>query len=116
MRKFIFLWFLAVGLISVIGAVWIGRSMKLASAGFYESDVVNYTAETVARALDNGGVSALHDIERRIDPKRKLRFFVFDPDLNEVSGRPGPESVRALASRLRPQDNLQFEMSGGELL
>ena len=82
MRRFIFFWFLAVGLISVIGAVWIGRSMKLASAGFYESDVVNDTAETVAHALDNGGVSALHDIERRIDPKRKLRFFVFDPDLN----------------------------------
>ena len=70
MRRFIFFWFLAVGLISVIGAVWIGRSMKLASAGVYESDVVNDTAETVSHALDSGGVSALHDIERRIDPKR----------------------------------------------
>jgi two-component system sensor histidine kinase CpxA len=116
MRKFIFIWLLAFGLISTTGAVWIGRSMRLAAGSFYESDVVNYTAETVAHALDSGGVSALHDIERRIDPKRKLRFFVFDPDLNEVSGRPGPESVRALASRLRPQDNVQFEMLGGELL
>jgi hypothetical protein len=85
-------------------AVWIGRSMKLASASFYESDAVNDTAETVARALDNGGVSALDDIESRIDPKNKLRFFVFDPDLNEVSGGPAPESVRALASNLRPQE------------
>jgi two-component system sensor histidine kinase CpxA len=116
MQRFIFFWFLAVGLISLTGALWIGRSMRLAAAGFYESDVVNYTAETVAHALDNGGLSALHDIERRIDPKRKLRFFVFDPDLNEVSGRLGPESVRALASRLRPQDNAQFEILGGELL
>jgi two-component system sensor histidine kinase CpxA len=116
MRKFIFVWFLAVGLISVIGAVWIGRSMKLASASFYESDAVNDTAETVARALDNGGVSALDDIESRIDPKHKLRFFVFDPDLNEVSGGPAPESVRALASNLRPQENAQFEMLGDGLL
>jgi two-component system sensor histidine kinase CpxA len=116
MRKFIFIWLLAFGLISTIGAVWIGRSMRLAAGSFYESDVVRDTAETVAQALDNGGVSALHDIESRIDPKRKLHFFVFDPDLNEVSGRPGPESVRALASRLSPQDNARFEMLGGELL
>lgn len=116
MRRFIFFWFLAVGLISMIGAVWIGRSMRLAAAGLYESDVVHYTAETIAHALDNGGVSALHDTERRIDPEGKLRFFVFDPDLNEVSGKPAPESVRALASRLGPQDNAQFEMSGGGLL
>src|SRR5258708_39114560 len=112
MRRFIFFWFLAVGLISLIGAVWIGRSMKLAAAGLYESDVVNDAAETVAHALDNGGVSALHDIEKRINPKRKLRFFVFDPDLNEVSGGPAPEPVRALAASLRPQDNAQFETLG----
>src|SRR5258708_16843089 len=116
MRRFIFFWFLAVGLVSLVGAVWIGRSMRLAAGGFYESDVVNETAETVAQVLDNGGISALHDIESRIDPKRKLRFFVFDPDLKEVSGRSGPESVRALASRLRPQDDARFEMLGGELL
>src|SRR6266568_4235954 len=116
MRRFIFLWFLAVGLISLIGAVWIGRSTKLTAAGFYESEFVSYTAETVAHALDNGGVSALHDIENRIDPKRKLRFFVFDAGLNEVSGGPAPESVSALASRLRPEDNAQFEILGGELL
>src|SRR6266849_2706115 len=104
MRRFIFFWFLAVGLLSLIRAVWIGRSMKLTASGFYESDVVDYTAETVAHALENGGVSGLHDIERRIDPKRKLRFFVFDTDLNEVFGDPAPESVRDLAGSLRPQE------------
>jgi hypothetical protein len=31
MRKFIFIWFLAVGLLSTIGGVWIGRSMRLAA-------------------------------------------------------------------------------------
>jgi signal transduction histidine kinase len=116
MRRFIFFWFLTVGLISLIGAVWIGRSMKLAAADLYESDVVNDTAETVASALETGGVSALHDLERRVDPKRKLRFFVFDSDLHEVSGDPAPESVRALADSLRPQESAQVETSGGELL
>jgi two-component system, OmpR family, sensor histidine kinase CpxA len=124
MRRFIFFWFLAVGLISLIGAAWIGRSMKLTATGFYEPDVVNDAAETivhdtadaVAHALDNGEVSTLHDLERRLDPKRKLRFFVFDPDLHEVSGDPTPESVRALAGSLRPEGNAQFETFGGELL
>src|SRR6266567_4152066 len=100
MRKFIFTWFLAVGLISTIGAVWIGRSMRLAAGSFYESDFVRYTAEMVARALDSGGVPALEDIEKRIDPDRKLRFFVFDSDMRAVAGRPGPEFVRAFATRL----------------
>src|SRR5258707_4141115 len=85
MRRFIFFWFLAVGLISVIGAVWIGRSMKLASAGVYESDVVNDTAETVSHALDSGGGFAPHHIERRTHPKGEPRFFLVDPHLNEVS-------------------------------
>src|SRR5207249_1384477 len=42
--------------------------------------------------------------------------FVFDPDLHQVSGVPAPQSVRALADRLRPQENAQVEASGGELL
>src|SRR6266851_2188138 len=102
MRRFIFFWFLAVGLLSLIGAAWIGRSMKVAAADFYESDVSNY-AETVAHVLDDGGVASLHDVERRLDPKGKLRVFVFDPDLNQASGDPAPEAVRALATSLRPQ-------------
>lgn len=113
MRRFIFFWFLAVGLVSLIGAVWIGRSMKLTASGFYESDVATDAEEEVMHALDNGQLSALRDIEKRIDPKRKLHFFVFDSDLKEVSGGPAPDSVRALASGLRPQDNSQFEMLGG---
>jgi signal transduction histidine kinase len=116
MRRFIFFWFLAFGLIAMAGAFWIGRSMRLSAAGYFESDVVRYTAETVARALDNGGVSALDNVERRIDPERKLRFFVFGPDLNEVSGGLGPEAIRLFASRLRPQDNAQFEVVGAGLL
>ena len=117
MRKFIFFWFLAVGLISLIGAAWIGRSMKLTATGFYESDVadgaaetvVHDTAEAVAHALDHGGVSTLHDLERRLDPKRKLRLFVFDPDLHEVAGGPAPESIRAFAGSLRSEGNAPFD-------
>jgi hypothetical protein len=124
MRRFIFLWFLAVGLISLIGAAWIGRSMKLTATGFYESDgvndaaetVVHDTAEAVAHTLNSGGVPALRDLDRGIDPKRKLRVFVFDPDLHQVSGVPAPQSVQALADSLRPQENAQVETSGGELL
>src|SRR5258708_7864832 len=123
MRRFIFFWFLAVGIISLIGAAWIGRSMKLTATGFYESDVADDAAETVVRdaaeavahALDHGGVSTLHDLERRLDPKRKLRFFVFDPDLHEVAGGPAPESIRAFAGSLRSVGNTQLETSGGEL-
>ncbi len=124
MRRFIFFWFLAVGLISLIGAAWIGRSMKLTATGFYESDgvndaaetVVHDTAEAVAHALNSGGVPALRDLERGIDPKRKPRAFVFDPDLHQVSGVPASQSVQALADSLRPQENAQVETSGGELL
>jgi two-component system sensor histidine kinase CpxA len=113
MRKFIFFWFLAVGLLSLIGAAWIGRSMKMAATDFYESDVTNDAVVAVAHALANGGVSALHDVETRLDSKGKLRVFVFNPDLHEVSGNPAPESVRALAAGLRPQENAQVELVGG---
>ncbi len=116
MRKLIFIWFLAVGIISTIAGVWIGRSMRLAAGSFYEADFVRYTAETLVGALDSGGVPALDDLERRIDSGRKLRFFVFDSGLREVSGRIGAESVRALAARLRPQDNTRFQVAAGGLL
>jgi two-component system sensor histidine kinase CpxA len=116
MRKLIFFWFLAFGLISMAAAFWIGRSIRLGAAGYYESDVVRYTAETVADALNSGGIAALEETEKRIDPERRLRIFVFDPALNEVTGRPGPEGVRSFASRLRPQDNAQFEVLGAGLL
>src|SRR5258708_24417067 len=120
MRRFIFFWFLAVGLISRIGAAWIGRSMKLTAKGFYESDVadgaaetvVHDTAEAVAHALNNGGVSTLHDLERRLDPKRKLRFFVFDPELHEVAGGQAAESIRAFAGSLRSEPSAQLETLG----
>src|SRR5260221_5987213 len=124
MRRFIFFWLLVVGLISLIGAAWIGRSMKLTATGFYESDgvndaaetVVHDTAEAVAHALNSGGVPALRELEGSVDPKRKLRVFVFDPDLRQVSGGPAPEGVRAFGDSLRPQEHAQVETSGGERL
>jgi len=118
MRKFIFIWFLAVGIISTIGGVWIGRSMRLAAGNYYESDFVQDTAETLTRALESGGLSALEEADRSIDPERKLHLFVFDSDLREVRGRAGAGAgaVRAFAARLRPQTNVQFEgMTGGLL-
>jgi two-component system sensor histidine kinase CpxA len=119
MRKFIFIWFLVsvllVAVVSTIGAMWSKRSIMLAVWSFYGSDLVHYTAQTAARALDDGGVPALDAIEKRIDPEGKIRFFVFDSSLNEVSGGPGPNSIRTLAARLRPQDDAQFEMLGGGL-
>jgi hypothetical protein len=95
MRTFIFLWFLAVGLVSVIGAIWIGRSLKQTAADMYESDAASRTTETIAHVLDAGGVSALHDLEGRLDPKGKIRFFVFDTDSSQV-----PESRRRNRSAL----------------
>lgn len=48
MRKFIFLWFLVsvllVSVISTIGALWTGRSIRLAMWSFYASDLVHYSA------------------------------------------------------------------------
>jgi signal transduction histidine kinase len=120
MRRFIFIWFLAsvflVGIISAIGAWWSGRSIRLAAWSFYESNFVHYTAQTIARALDNGGVPALKAMERNIDPEGKMRFFVFDSGLNEVSGDVAPASIRALAGRLRPQDSAQFLTLGSGLV
>jgi two-component system sensor histidine kinase CpxA len=120
MRKFIFVWFLAsvllVAAVSAIGAIWSKHSIMLAVWSFYGSDLVHYTAQTAARALDDGGLPALDAIEKRIDPEGKTRFFVFDSDLKEVSGGPGPDAVRALALRLRPQDNAQFDLLGSGLL
>jgi signal transduction histidine kinase len=120
MRRFIFIWFLAsvllVGGLYSLGAIWTGRSIMLAAWSFYGSDLVHYIAQTAGRALDNGGIPALDAIERRIDPEGTMRFFVFDSELNEISGRAGPDLVRALAVRLRPQDNAQFEMFGRGLV
>lgn len=120
MRKFIFIWFLAsvfaVAVVSAIGAVWSRRVIMLAAWSFYGSDLVHYTAQTATRALDEGGVPALDAIKKRIDPDGNLQFFVFDSALKQISGGIGPRGVRALAGRLRPQDNAQFEMVGGGLL
>src|SRR5919108_837977 len=118
MRKFIFIWFLAFGIISAIGGVWIGRSMRLAAGNFYESDFVQDSAETLAHALESGGLSAFEEAERIINPERKLRLFVFGSDLQEVHGRAeaGGGAVRAFATRLRPQTNVQFERITGGLL
>jgi hypothetical protein len=54
MRKFIFVWFLAVGVISVVGVMWTVPSIRFAW-GLYGSNLVRYTAGTVADALDSGG-------------------------------------------------------------
>ena len=40
---------------------------------------------------------------------------MFDSKLTEISGGPGPDAVRALASRLRSQDDAQFEFLRGGL-
>src|ERR1051326_2086899 len=116
MRKLIFFWFLAVGIISTIAGIWIGRSMRLAAGSLYESEFIHYTAETLINGLDSGGIPALNDIESRIDSGRKLRFFVFDSSLRELSGRTGAEAVRPLAAKLRPQEGTRFEVTGGGLL
>src|SRR5262245_56153770 len=116
MRKFIFFWFTAVGVISTIGAFWLGRSMRLAAGSLYESDFVHDNAKRLVHAFVTGGLSRLDDIEGQIDPKRKLRFFIFDSSLKEVTGRPVPEPVRSLAARLRPQDTVQFDLPNGGLL
>jgi two-component system sensor histidine kinase CpxA len=112
MRKFIFLWFLVsvllVGGVFGLGAFWTGRSILLAALSFYGSNVVHYSAQTAALALDEGGVPALTAAKQRIDPEGKMRFFVFDSSLNEISGGPCPDAIRALAARLRPQDDAQF--------
>ena len=120
MRRFIFIWFLssvlAIGILYAFGAIWAGRSIMLAAWSFYGSDLVHYTAQTAVRALDDGGVPALHAIERTIDPDSNMLLFVFDSDLREVSGEPAPRWIRDLAERLRPQDNAQFRMLGRGLL
>lgn len=116
MRRFIFTWLLAVGIISTVTAIWAGRSLRFAAWNSYESDLVRYTAQTAASALDSGGLAALEGIQRSIDPRRKLRFFVFDSDLRERSGRPVSEAVRAFAVGLRRGDKTQFEVIAGGLL
>ncbi len=116
MRKFIFIWFLAIGAISTAGALWVGRSVRMARSTVYESDLVHYTAQTAARALDQGGLPAVNAFQHRIDPEGKTRFFVFDANMKEVSGGPAPGPVRDLALRLHPQDNAQFEVLGSGLL
>ncbi|HTX38570.1 MAG TPA: ATP-binding protein [Bryobacteraceae bacterium] len=120
MRKFIFIWFLGsvllVGIISALGALWTGRTIRLAAWSFYESDFVHYIAQTAVRALDEGGVPALEAAEKHIDPDEKMRFLVFDTGMNEISGGPAPGAIRALAGRLRPQDKAQFQMYGTGLV
>jgi signal transduction histidine kinase len=120
MRRFIFIWFLGsvllVGAISAIGALWTGRVLRLAAWSFYESDFVHYIAELTVRALDSGGVPALEAAEKRIDPEKKMRFFVFDAALNEISGGPAPDAIRVLAGRLRPMDYAQFRALGPGLM
>ena len=110
MRKFVFLWFLAFGLVGVIGAVWVGRSIRFAVWNSYESDLVRYTAQTAASTLTSGGIPALEGIEREIDPEGRLRVFVYDAGMRSLSGGPGPEPVRAFASSLRPQEHTRFEI------
>jgi two-component system sensor histidine kinase CpxA len=113
MRKFIFLWFLVSALLLSglfgLGAFWTGHSIFLAALSFYGSNVVHYSAQTAALALDEGGLPALTATEQRIDPDGKTRFFVFDSSLNEISGGPCPDPIRAFAARLRPQDDAQFD-------
>lgn len=116
MRKFIFLWFLAVGIISTIGAMWANRSIRLADSNFSDSGLLRYTAEEAARALADGGLPALGATEKRIDPHGKMRFFVFDSSLHEVSGGRVPRAVQLFAAGLRPQDNARFALFGSGLL
>src|SRR5258708_34676644 len=101
MRKFIFFWFLAVGLISLIGAVWIGRSMKLTATGFYEPDVadgaaetvVHDTAEMVAHALNNGGGTPPPEPRRTPQPQTKDPLFLCDPRLHRTPPRARPPPI-----------------------
>jgi hypothetical protein len=46
--------------------------------GLYGSNLVRYTAGTVADALDSGGIGALQKINNRMDPEGNMRLFVFD--------------------------------------
>jgi two-component system, OmpR family, sensor histidine kinase CpxA len=115
MRKFIFICFLAFGLISTIGGVWIGHSIRLAAGSFSDSDFVHETGERLVRALDIGGLPALEDAESRMDPKGKLRFLVLDSNLREVSGRQVADEIRAFAGRLQAPGDTQIEKLAGGL-
>lgn len=112
MRKFIFFWFVASGLlviaISAVGILWTGPSALIALWSYYGSGLVAYGAQNAAEAFEQGGLAGLTAMERRIDPDHTMRFFVFDSSQHEVHGTSPPPGVREAVRNLPVNSGIRF--------
>lgn len=116
MRSFLIVWFivsvLITSLVSLVSTLWTGPSLVLATWEFYGSGLVDYESGLATTAIETGGVAALNALRSKINGPPPSQFFVFDSGLHEISGKPAPEFVRVLASRLQPAGRVQFQVLG----